>query len=526
MSTSLGRIVGVLAILATLSLATCGDGGGSSTTPPPLNPLSWNDVPEMAELDVGEAKKITLLLSSAAAATYSHSANNANVSIAAESPRTGVYELTLTGAEPGEATVSVTATAAGYRTATASFPVVVNLRPLSWDYIPREVVVNVGDQRTVRLRLSASVRPGLTLSWSNTNVAVTGTCGIGYCELTFAGIREGRTRIEVTATEEGYQEASGVINVEIQDRRPFNVFGVVSARGGPSSRVRDALVGIRLVGARELESVVRTDFRGRYRFNEDFEEDAYVVSVIPPANYERPEPALIERPRGQPDVEVNFEVRYDSITDSRFSRSFWNELAFNAHDCPRSTSCEFVNGDPVPGVEDRLLYILEEHPNFYIRTTDFSRSDVRKIRSVIPDAVRQLTGRSFFGRIEEGTSSRERSGWVSVEAEYDDDACGRAWVGRDPGRIYLDPECVSASVGRGLIAHEIGHALGFFHVDGSTYVMNNEVWTRRSTFSRAEQYHAQLAYEELFRRMPYFLGPRQSRQRPPVLVRCFERHIH
>ena len=490
----------------------------------------------MAELDVGEAKKVTLLLSSAVAATYSHSANNANVSIAAESPRTGVYELTLTGAEPGEATVSVTANAPGYRTATASFPVMVNLRPLSWDYIPREVVVNVGEQRTRRLRLTAAVRPSLTISWNNTNVAVTGTCGIGYCDLTFAGVREGRTRLEVTATEEGYQEASGVINVEIEDRRPFDVFGVVSARGGPSSRVRDALVGISLVGADEFEAIVRTDFRGRYRFDEDFEEDAYVVGVLPPANYVRPEPVLVERPRNRSEVEVNFEVRYDRITDGRFSRSFWNEMMFNTYECPRSTSCEFWNGDPYPALEDRVLYILDEQPDFYIRTTGFSSSDIRKIRSVIPNAVEQLTGQSFVGRIEEGASSRERLGWVSVEADDDPAYCGRAWIGANPGTMYLNPECVGASIGRSVIAHEVGHTLGFFHVEGGSHIMYPERSRGRSTFSRDEQYHAQLAYDELIRGLPYYLGPLRRnpkmftranrRGRPPVLARCFERHIH
>lgn len=531
-STSVRRSVAALIVLS-LS-ASCEDGG--STTPPPLNPLSWNDVPESLELDVGEEKTHSLLLSSAVAANYTHSASNANVSIAAESPRTGVYDLTLTGAEPGESSVTVTATAPGYAAATATFPVMVNLRPLSWQRVPQSVAVDIGRRRSLSLNLSERVDAEVEATSSSQIVAVTASCGSFGCEVQLVGFEAGTATVTLVATAEGYQEAYAEFRARVRFAE-FSVGGVVRARSGPSNTVENALVGAWNVQTDELEAVDRTGRSGRY-FLEGLEEDEYEVAVFPPTNYEVPPRRRVSKPSsGSPELELDFTLFYDPITDSRFRRSFWNQMAFDTYDCPDGASCEFPNGEPYPEVEDRLLRILEDpSPNFYIRTRGFSSSDVRKIRSTIPDAVRQLTGRPFFGDIEEGSSSRERDGWVTIEADDSMEFCGRAWVGADPGGITLHPECVGASVGRELIAHEIGHSLGFFHVRGTTHVMNSEEWVRRSSFSSTEQYHAQLAYDELERGLPIWLGPkrqsaeqftglreRRGARRPRVSVQCRRR---
>ena len=78
--------------------------------------------------------------------------------------------------------------------------------------------------------------------------------------------------------------------------------------------------------------------------------------------------------------------------------------------------------------------------------------------------------------------------------------CGRASVGANPGTIWLNADsraCLDLEV----YAHELGHALGFFHVDPRVYpnaVMKPQGWRHNSgqyRFTGQEKYHARLAYE-------------------------------
>ena len=209
-----------LALLLSLAFTACGEdgGGGAATAPPPPNPLSWSDVPESATIKVGEKKEIVLSLSSAVAATYTHSAGTENVTLAGQSPRAGIYTLEITGVQAGETTVTVTAMAAGYVTATATFPVTVELRPLAWTNLPTEIELEVGDQEPVNLQLNAFVLPELQMEPSNANVAVSAECVPGACEVTVVGLAVGESVITVTATAEGYTGATGEINVTVRLR--------------------------------------------------------------------------------------------------------------------------------------------------------------------------------------------------------------------------------------------------------------------------------------------------------------------
>ena len=209
-----------LALLLSLAFAACGGdgGGGAATAPPPPNPLSWSDVPESATIKVGEKKEIVLSLSSAVTATYTHSAGTENVTLAGQSPRAGIYTLEITGVQAGETIVTVTAMAAGYVTATATFPVTVELRPLAWTNLPTGIELEVGDQEPVNLQLNAFVLPELQMEPSNANVEVSAECVPGACEVTVVGLAAGESVITVTATAEGYTGATGEINVTVRLR--------------------------------------------------------------------------------------------------------------------------------------------------------------------------------------------------------------------------------------------------------------------------------------------------------------------
>ena len=76
-------------------------------------------------------------------------------------------------------------------------------------------------------------------------------------------------------------------------------------------------------------------------------------------------------------------------------------------------------------------------------------------------------------------------------------ACGRALVGADPGAIWINRSANTpcARYFHEIFAHEIGHAMGFFHVADRSAIMASSAYTGRSTFTATEQYHARLAYK-------------------------------
>ena len=165
-------------------------------------------------------------------------------------------------------------------------------------------------------------------------------------------------------------------------------------------------------------------------------------------------------------------------------------------------------------------------PNFHIRTHNdqgeqrVPSASARGMREVIADAVEALTGEPYSGDITMGPEDVDRNGWITIEFVREEDdpdfwgsanpdrvVCGRARVGAVVGRIWLNGSQISDTrcVLDPLLRHEVGHALGFFHVPGNRDLMAvGRVDTDH--FTSREEYHAQLAYE-LGRYRPYTSGP-------------------
>jgi hypothetical protein len=148
-------------------------------------------------------------------------------------------------------------------------------------------------------------------------------------------------------------------------------------------------------------------------------------------------------------------------------------------------------------------------PNFYINTfnprtgRDLRRSEIDLLTEVIRSAVPQMTGGRFeAGTIETGSSDREpRAGTIRIKFvdEPDADYCGRAYVGADPGDIEINYDRCTTPCGAfapRTVAHEVGHALGFYHVAEGRVL--NTVWYNRdcgvTDFSETERHHASIAY--------------------------------
>ena len=147
-------------------------------------------------------------------------------------------------------------------------------------------------------------------------------------------------------------------------------------------------------------------------------------------------------------------------------------------------------------------------PNFYVRTIDSADRTVEpEVLAVTLDALRRAvpayTGGTYqAGTIETGTAVRaETAGWINVDFRRNTggNTCGTSFIGRNPGVITLFIDicaCGSNKVPGAVTMHEVGHAMGFFHVSDRSSLMFPFIPGQcpAGVLSPAEAHHAAVAY--------------------------------
>ena len=148
-------------------------------------------------------------------------------------------------------------------------------------------------------------------------------------------------------------------------------------------------------------------------------------------------------------------------------------------------------------------------PSFYVKTVDQNgRSIEPEVMAVVlealPRAVREFSGGTLaVAALETGTEERApREGWINVAIRRDRNerrTCGFAEIGANPGSITFNNDvcsCGSNKIPGALVLHEVGHAMGFFHVPDRRSVMYPFLpgSCPSGQLSPAEKFHAGIAY--------------------------------